>query len=62
MNERLHPSCTQEIRPWKNKEYRGIIFAAIAAKVFNALFLIHIWPEIEKILGKIRTIFEEMAP
>ena len=34
------------------KNYRGIILTVIAVKVYNALLLSRIWPEIEKTLRK----------
>ena len=39
------------------KNYRGITRTAIAAKIYNALLLNHIQPEIEKILSKIQNRF-----
>ena len=37
---------------WESKNYRGITLTFIAAKVYNALLLNHIKPEIKKILRK----------
>ena len=44
------------------KNYRNITLTAIATKLYNAILLNHILPEIEKILGKRRTFFWEIDP
>ena len=41
------------------KNYRGVI---LTAKVYNALFLNRIWPEIKKLLRKIWMAFVEIDP
>ena len=49
MDVRLYPSINQESRP---KNYRGVTFTAIAAKVYNALLLNRIQSKIEETLRK----------
>ena len=44
------------------KNYKGRTLTAITVKVYNALLLNHIQPEVEKILRKTRTVSEEINP
>ena len=42
------------------KNQVDIILSVITAKVYNAMLLKRIWPEVEKTLKKIRTVFGEI--
>ena len=44
------------------KNYRGITFTAIVAKVFNALLFNRSWPEVQKFHGKNQNGFREINP
>ena len=50
MDKGLHPPQKGDLEIVKN--FRGITLTSIAAKIYNALLLNRIEPEIEKILGK----------
>ena len=53
MDERLHPPIPpQKVDICITKNYIGITLSARAAKIYNALLLNRIRPEIEKILRR----------
>ena len=58
MEERLYPLLPEEGRLQDHRRY--IILIAIAAKVYNALLLKRVRPEVEKILRIIRSVFGEI--
>ena len=52
MDKRLHPLLCKKGDFVINKNYRGITLTSVAAKIYNALLLNYIEPEIEKVLEK----------